>query len=255
MGVPPMSAVRRRVSMSPTVPSTFVSNGFGIVDSVLSADQVALLRSAAERVAQKRDPAPGIRDIVRIDQVFEVAVEAAQPIARAILGDAAMLVRSILFDKTPAANWDVVWHQDVTIAVAEKTETPGFGPWSRKLGVWHVQPPFEVLSNMVTVRIHLDDCDVSNGALLVVPRSHDSVVDVRTLDRTEAERRAVACEVHAGGAVVMRPLILHASRKSVSPSHRRVIHLEFAGAQLPAGLRWNAHPPIARTIESRSSAT
>jgi len=37
----------------------------------------------------------------------------------------------------------------------------------------------------------------------------------------------------------MCPLILHASSKAVSPSHRRVIHIEYAGAELPGGLEWH----------------
>ena len=36
----------------------------------------------------------------------------------------------------------------------------------------------------------------------------------------------------------MRPLILHSSSASISPSHRRVIHLEFAGEPLPKPLAW-----------------
>ncbi len=34
---------------------------------------------------------------------------------------------AILFDKIPDANWNVPWHQDVTIAVQERVEAEGFG--------------------------------------------------------------------------------------------------------------------------------
>jgi hypothetical protein len=37
----------------------------------------------------------------------------------------------------------------------------------------------------------------------------------------------------------MCPLILHASSKAASPSHRRVIHIEFASLELPGGLHWH----------------
>jgi len=45
----------------------------------------------------------------------------------------------------------------VTIAVRERREAEGFGPWSEKEGVPHVQPPAEILEKMVAIRVHLDD--------------------------------------------------------------------------------------------------
>src|SRR5262245_7189469 len=82
-----------------------------------------------------------------------------------ILGPGAFVVRGLFFDKTPRANWKVSWHQDLTIAVRVRIEAPGFGPWSLKAGVVHVQPPAEILERMATVRLHLDDCSESNGPL------------------------------------------------------------------------------------------
>ena len=49
---------------------------------------------------------------------------------------------------------------------------------------------------------------------------------------------AVDCIVPAGGVVVMRPLLLHASASGTAPGHRRVIHLEYAAEALPDGLEW-----------------
>jgi hypothetical protein len=72
----------------------------------------------------------------------------------------------------PNANWKVPWHQDVTIAVQERVEAEGFGPWSIKADVLHVQPPGEVLEHMISVRLHLDNCGEKNGALRVIPGSH-----------------------------------------------------------------------------------
>ena len=46
------------------------------------------------------------------------------------------------------------------------------------------------------------------------------------------------CPVPAGGALLMRPLLLHASSKSRSGKARRVLHLVFAPRTLPDGLRW-----------------
>jgi hypothetical protein len=38
----------------------------------------------------------------------------------------------------------------------------------------------------------------------------------------------------------MRPLLLHSSSPSLSPLHRRVIHLDFASEMLPNPLQWFA---------------
>src|SRR5688572_24410562 len=43
-------------------------------------------------------------------------------------------VRAVLFDKSEEANWSTGWHQDRTIAVRERREVEGYGPWSIKGG-------------------------------------------------------------------------------------------------------------------------
>jgi hypothetical protein len=216
--------------------------GFVVVYALLDAEAVAALCVAADELhaAHSRPPA-GIREPTALHDAFHRAAKSdtVTSLAASLLDGPPRLVRSILFDKTPATNWDVVWHQDVTIAVKERIDVPGFGPWSTKQGVHHVQPPSRVLERMVTLRIHLDDCGPANGPLLVVPGSHaNGFVDVRTLDVAKCERRAVACVVSAGDCVAMRPLILHASKKALEPAHRRVLHLEFACDDLPGGLAW-----------------
>jgi len=137
-------------------------------------------------------------------------------------------VRAIYFDKSPSVNWAVAWHQDLTVAVRSRVEVRGFVPWSTKNGVPHVQPPIALLEKMLTVRLHLDDCDQENGALRVIPGSH-------RLGRLSAERIREQC---AGDALLMRPLLLHASGRSKSGRHRRVLHIEYAGFSLPAPLEW-----------------
>jgi hypothetical protein len=54
--------------------------------------------------------------------------------------------------------------------------------------------------------------------------------------RTAGGESVVA--VNRGGALVMRPLILHASSKASAPKARRVLHFVFGPPQLPFGLEW-----------------
>jgi len=115
----------------------------------------------------------------------------------------------------------------------------GFGAWSVKAGMIHVQPPVGVLESMVTIRLHLDDCEEDNGPLRAIPGSHrlgklsEREVELRV---AELDERSYACP--RGGVVVMRPLILHASSSAVNPRHRRVLHVEYASCDLPPPLEW-----------------
>ena len=149
-------------------------------------------------------------------------------------------VRGILFDKTPDANWLVPWHQDLSIAVRERRYVPGFGPWSVKAGVHHVQPPGEILDQMLTVRIHLDACPAENGPLRVIPGSHRSLLSPNELARRVNEESSVACCVEAGDALLMRPMLAHTSAPARIPAHRRVVHIEYAACELPGALEWHA---------------
>ncbi|MFD1467049.1 phytanoyl-CoA dioxygenase family protein [Hymenobacter caeli] len=147
------------------------------------------------------------------------------------------LTKAIYFDKPAGSNWLVAWHQDLMINVAHRADVPGFGPWTAKAGWVAVQPPVDVLENTVTVRLHLDACDATNGALKVVPGSHRrGVVPAAAIAGHTAT--ATVCAVPAGGAMLMKPLLLHASNRSTSDRPRRVIHLEFSAEELPAGLAW-----------------
>jgi hypothetical protein len=149
-------------------------------------------------------------------------------------------VRGLLFNKVAEANWAVPWHQDLTIAVRERREASGFGPWSVKDGVVHVQPPDEVITRMLAVRIHLDDTRAENGALRVIAGSHrDGRLSPESIGHWTTSCEAVTLEAPAGSVLLMRPHLLHASSAARKPAQRRVIHLEYSADPLPYGLQWN----------------
>jgi hypothetical protein len=226
----------------------FARDGFAIVPSVLSLSRIAALIDALGElesdiaVREKSGSTYAVRRLC--ETVPAVRQLAGSPELRALvepfLSPAARVVRSLLFDKNPAANWKVPWHQDLTIAVKQRREISGFGPWSIKTSVPHVQPPVHVLAGMLTVRLHLDNCGPANGALRVLPGSHKlGVIDAATIARIRQQIPEISCAILAGGALLMRPLLLHASAPATVPGHRRVIHLEFAAANLPGGLEWH----------------
>lgn len=215
--------------------------GFAVAYNRLSHQRIEALRELVGQIegdgVSKRASVFAIRNLLDVPEIQDLA-RSVRYLVEPFLGKDCFAVRGIYFDKTPDANWKVPYHQDLSIAVKEKVETEGFGPWSEKVGVTHVQPPAEVLEKMLTIRLHLDDTDASNGALRVIPGSHK-------LGKLESGALAplvskdeVTVSVPEGDAMLMRPLLLHASSPAQSARHRRVIHLEFAGTELPGELEW-----------------
>lgn len=217
-----------------------VEEGFEVIENILPQ---TLIESALSEFENKSGEVSsrGIRNAeIKFSFVQEVCnSRQVQSLVSYCLPGNAKLVRAIIFDKTPESNWLVTWHQDKTVAVSEKRSMPGWGPWSVKDGIDHVQPPIEVLESMITLRIHLDDAMKDNGCLKVVPNSEKlGIIEQSQIENIVTTSEVVFCEVGAGDAVLMRPHLLHASSKSVAGKHRRVLHLEYSNYQLASGLSW-----------------
>jgi ectoine hydroxylase-related dioxygenase (phytanoyl-CoA dioxygenase family) len=234
------------VSATPSYAAQVASAGFAVVPEALSAVQAGELRDLLTPAVSSEAPvSAGTRNLLQIRQVAELAVsDAILNLIEPILGPEPRPLRAIWFDKQHGANWKVPFHQDLTMPLQERREVEGFTAWSVKEGVPHVRPPISVLERMLAVRLHLDDCGPDNGPLRVLPGTH-------TLGRLKppqvaqlvAQTPEESLLVAVGDAILMRPLLLHASSPAASPNHRRVIHIEYLSGPLPGGLRppdWRA---------------
>lgn len=217
--------------------SLFQTDGYEVHRNLFAGEEIEEFRLEADKVSRTAGSAC-VRHLRERSGLFRNL--ALSPRILRLIPESLAPVRSILFDKTPDENWPVPWHQDLTIAVAEEKNIPGYGPWSRKDGAVHVQPPATLLQRMATVRIHLDDTSSENGALRVVPGSHlfgkipSEAAAARVGDLT------VTCECLPGDILVMSPLILHSSRKSLRPHRRRILHFEYARLEdLDSLLNWH----------------
>jgi hypothetical protein len=160
-------------------------------------------------------------------------------LAKARLGPAARPVRALLFDKRPGSNWALGWHQDRTIAVRARVDTIGFGPWSVKDGVAHVEPPFSLIEGMITLRAHLDAVAPDNAPLLVALRSHRlGRIAVGEMAGIVARSVVYACVAQPGDVWLSATPIVHASQPAAAPAHRRVLQVDYAASSLPNGLEW-----------------
>jgi hypothetical protein len=148
-------------------------------------------------------------------------------------------VQCTLFAKTPGTNWSVMPHQDLSIPVASKVDTPHCSGWSEKEGSLFTQPPVAVLNACVAVRLHVDACGPEAGPLVVAPGSHKlGRLPSPAVAQLFASQGRHVCAVPRGGALVLRPLLAHASSKAVASVNRRVLHFLFGPVRLPFGLQW-----------------
>jgi Phytanoyl-CoA dioxygenase (PhyH) len=202
-------------------PAAFTAAETDALEALLVADPL--------RPGTRLAPLPGLA----------AAVAPASRIAASILGPRARPVRAMLFDKSPLGNWALGWHQDRTIAVRRRVDTPGFTGWTVKAGIAHAIPPFALLERMLTLGIHLDDAGPDNAPLLVVPGSHRlGPIAEPAIAGIAARLGSAACPAARRDLWVYATPILHASDRAAAPARRRVLQLLYSAETLPAGLAW-----------------
>lgn len=216
----------------------FLDTGFALISGVLTASDCD---DVAQHVARLAVNAAGSRNLLAQPwcRDLALALKAHRALAPLLPRDA-RAVQCTLFEKSADKNWGVGLHQDLSIPVRERVDAATCGGWTHKEGVFYTQPPSEVLEELVAIRLHLDPCPYSAGPLRVVPCSHRAG---RVSDTQVAQLRAqhgeVECPADRGAALVMRPLLLHASSRLAGTAVRRVLHFLYGPRQLPYGLWWH----------------
>jgi hypothetical protein len=203
-------------------------------------DEAGLMRLEATLAALPTN-VPGVR--IGEGRQLKPFLEVAGPIgaiAATALGSGARPVRVILFDKTSERNWGLGWHQDRTIVVRERTSADGFGPWTVKAGLIQVEPPFDILERMVTLRVHLDHVDANNAPLRIVLGSHRlgrlNEAEVQRVVATSGER---LCLAERGDVWLYATPIVHASLAADPPRRRRVLQVDYSADAAPYPLAWH----------------
>lgn len=221
-------------------------NGFTVINNIFSYEEIEKITEVIQDIDTSKETFRKSEDLFAIRQFLKeipevkdlIFNENLKTIINEIFGKSYFVVKSIYFDKPEKSNWYVAYHQDLTISVDKKVELENFGPWTTKQNQFAVQPPLDLLENIFTIRIHLDDTDENNGALKVVPKSHaKGIYRPETIDWSiETE---TICNVDKGGIMIMKPLTLHGSNRTTNGKKRRVIHIEFSDRELPEVLNWS----------------
>jgi len=165
-------------------------DGFVVIADVVGDHASDGLRAHLDSFAQT---GAGSRNLLREPWCRGLACDLRErPGPVALLPRDAVAVQCTLFDKSPAKNWLVALHQDLSIPVKRRVDSSECSGWSEKEGGLYVQPPVEVLEQLVAVRVHIDECPAKSGALRVVPGSHVyGRLDGRASKKLREERREV----------------------------------------------------------------
>lgn len=151
----------------------------------------------------------------------------------------AKLVRFIHFEKSKSQNWSLPWHQDRVIAVKSRVDYSGYNNWTQKSGVWHCEPPIELLENMIFARVYLSDSNVDSGCMKIAIGSHkQGRVKASKIDSITFNSSIEVCEAKAGDVLFIKALALHSSLSSKSEAPRRVLRIDFSNTSLPSSLEW-----------------
>jgi ectoine hydroxylase-related dioxygenase (phytanoyl-CoA dioxygenase family) len=210
-------------------------SGFAILPNVVAPADLDTVVHETE-LASPRMSRAGIRHALALPLV---ATFSRNPplldLARIILGSHAFPFRATLFNKSPRSNWLVVWHQDTALPLRSRQEVKGWGPWSVKEGIDYAHAPASALSQVLALRIHLDDSTTENGPLRVLPGTQTlGVLDDDAIHDLASKIKPVDCTAPKGSVVAMRPLIVHASSKSSMEFQRRILHIEYAASHFIA---------------------
>jgi phytanoyl-CoA hydroxylase len=211
---------------------TFKKEGYGIWRNILSSEEVARARDALERILCdqcKPNPDGTIPSSRRPERQWENHLQdqfwmdlCCHPgildAVGSILGDDVLLLMSGLFVKPPFDGEAIVWHQDNAY-------------WPGVRG-----------SDIVTVWLAIDDVDLENGCMRMLPRSHidrtrlptteieGAVLKKRVSVSADLEKNVIAIELGAGDISIHDSFILHSSAANTSPRRRAGYTMRYANA-------------------------
>ena len=172
----------------------------------------------------------GVWDIVTDSRIIDIMED--------MLGETVILRHSHFFTKLPGDGMRVSWHQDASY--------------------WPITP-----SKVVSAWLAIDDSDVGNGAMQVIPGSHLNA-QVAFRDSTEDERNVlnqtvenpenfgdppVALELKAGQISLHSDWILHGSDPNESNRRRCGLAMRYLSKDVRAYNGWNENSIICRGTE------
>jgi non-heme Fe2+,alpha-ketoglutarate-dependent halogenase len=172
----------------------------------------------------------GVWDLVTDTRILDVVQD--------LLGETMILRHSHFFCKLPGDGKRVSWHQDASY--------------------WPISP-----SKVVSAWLAIDDVDVDNAAMHVIPGSHlkaqvpfvesaedeNNVLNQTVRDPQSHGEAPVALVLDAGQMSLHSDWILHGSEVNHSNRRRCGLAMRFLSADVRAFNGWNQHSIVCRGVE------
>ena len=135
-----------------------MNRDFGILPEVLLPHETRRLIDDLDQSPLRRSKA-GVRHALRHPSIAALArAPRLLNIAQEVPGAEARPFHATLFDKSPQANWLVVWHQDAVLPLRERHDTSSWGRWSVTDGVVYAHAPASVLRQILALRNNSAPC-------------------------------------------------------------------------------------------------
>ncbi len=213
----------------------FEREGFVLGGQVLSDSEVDELRSEMERVINDRDNADAVQPVLLRNMGKDGA-----PVWQIVnIWQASDAFKGLMFNPAitgyigtlTGANSIRIWHDQIQYKPAA---VGGVNMWHQDAPYWPVLKPM----NQVTAWVALDDVDLENGCMSMVPGSHrwgnkvDFLHTLKSFDAMPDEfeghiLEVKACPVKKGVVHFHHALTWHGSSANVSGRPRRAIALHF----------------------------
>ena len=217
---------------------TYRRDGFIVVEGVLSADELAMLRSVTEALVEKS------RTVTEHDDVYDLEPLHSQAEPR---------VRRI---KTPHRQHDIyaaIMRHETILKILQQLIGPAIRFDTSKLNMkapgygaaveWHQDWAFypHTNSDLCAVGVMMDDCGLENGPLLCIPGSHRGKIHDHhaagafcgAIDPATSGidfDKAVACTGKAGSISIHHVMTIHGSAVNTSPKPRRLLLYQYSAA-------------------------
>jgi ectoine hydroxylase-related dioxygenase (phytanoyl-CoA dioxygenase family) len=231
-------------ALTPDQIATFAEQGYLRGPRILSDATIEELQAETLRVIRDRDDATKPQPVMchnmhgdpgaAIWQIVDIWM-ASDAFRQLVLGDT---VASLVAQLMPTANELRIWHDQIQYKPAV---SGGELQWHQDSPYWGILTPKD---QQVTAWIALDDVDVDNGCMQMVPRSHawgNAIEFLHTVKRIDDMRQVKefqghpvevkACPVRRGEIHFHHSLTWHGSGANKSGRPRRAIALHFVTDQ------------------------
>jgi ectoine hydroxylase-related dioxygenase (phytanoyl-CoA dioxygenase family) len=232
---PATASLKPATALSQDQIDTFWKQGFLRIGSLLNADEIEVLRREYDRIFAEAEAVGGARNLSVGGKTATKGDPPAQRMLQIInLCDRSILFRKLIHDTRildlvqDLIGPNIMLFHDQALNKPPRTGGPVF--WHQDNAYWKCKP-----ATLMSCWMTLDDVDVTNGAMQVVPGSHLSPVWHGSTDTSDAlveagqidTSKATVVGLPAGGIMFHHCQTLHYTAPNTTDRQRRAFAIHF----------------------------